>query len=443
MERSLSSPGALIPPTGAVAVSRDDKPMPGPKTLNPDARETLEVVFTGDRAQDVSNVGLLLKTMQSYDSSRDLGEYLDRVVDMVVRLASAERGILLLKEGQDQAKVVAARNHERQTIVKLTQFSRTIARQVLDTGEPVCVVDTMDENISAMGQSVTELALKTLMCVPLDGRQGPIGVMYVDSRFKNREFTETDLQFFQAICHQAAQSIEHARLTQRLIEAEGFAALGSITQRLSTALTSPAKVIQGSAAMLRTFELEPDDVQRIGAEVSEFVDDILGLLHSIQEYAFVAAPDELSQVDAEEHVRAVLARFAPEFQGQSVEVFVGSQGNATIEVDLEKMELALHAVALNAMEAMLEGGKLVARVKALEGGTVAIQLSDTGCGMPKEFLEKACEPFATLGKRNRVGLGLATAVRIVELHGGSIELESVEGEGTQVTIVLPSLDVSN
>ncbi|MFH2008276.1 MAG: ATP-binding protein [bacterium] len=424
-------------------MSREDDPAQGRRTLNPEARETFEDVFTGDRARDARNVGLLLETMQTFDSSRDVGEYLDRVVDMVVEMASAERGILLLKEDQAQAKVVAARNHQRQTIVKLSQFSRSIARQVLETGEPVSVVDTMDENVASMGQSVTELALKTVMCVPLSGRSGPIGVMYVDSRFESREFTDTDLQFFQAICHQAAQSIEHARLTRRLIEAEGFAALGGLTQQLIAALTSPAKVIQGSATMLRTFELGPDDVQRIGTEVNEFVDDIFGMLHSIQEYAMVAEPVELHQVDAEEHVRAALARLMPEFARQSVEVFVGAQGKATIEVDPEKMQRAISAVVLNALEAMCEGGTFTVRIKALESDTVVVVLSDTGYGMPEDFLDRACEPFATRGKRNRVGLGLAMAKRIIEHHHGSLELVSDVGDGTHVTIVLPSRGVSD
>jgi len=409
---------------------------PGP--MEPErARDRLDQVLTGDRERDTRNVALLLETVHAYDSSKDIGDYLDRVVDMIVGMTGADRGILLLRDDDPQARVVSARDRDQQTIVQLTQFSHSVPRKVLQTGESICLVDTGESDVQDLGKSVRALDLKTIMSVPIQGRQGPVGVMYVDSRFKTREFSDADLHFFEAICHQAALAIEQARLTQYVVETEGLAAIGGMTKRLIDELSSPAKVLQGSAAMLRSFDLGADDVKRIGGEVDTFVQQIFSMLTSAQEYARVGNPMEPGRVDVEDFVRVVLTRMMPLLKERGVEIFVGAKSSASVEVDAELMEFAFGAVVRNAVEAMPEGGTLTARIRVLDDGAVAVQLSDTGCGVVPEHLEQMFEPFETYGKHHHVGLGLSTARSIVERHGGTIDATSDEGKGTDVTIVLP------
>jgi len=405
------------------------------------ARQRLDQVLTGDRERDTRNVALLLETVHAYDSSKDIGEYLDRVVDMIVGMTGADRGILLLRDEEPQARVVAARDRDGQTIVQLTQFSHSIPRKVLETGESICLVDTLDGDVPNLGKSVRALDLKTVMCVPILGRKGPTGVMYVDSRFKTREFSEADLRFFEAICHQAALAIEQARLTRYVVETEGLAAIGEVTKRLIAELSTPAKVLQGSAAMLSSFELGADDVKRIGAEVETFVQDIFSMLSSAEEYASAGEPLKTNRLDAEDFMRAVLMRLSPVMQEQGVEIFVGAQNKVSLELDAGQMDRALGAVVRNAVEAMPDGGTLTARIRVLDDEGVAIQLQDTGCGMAPDYLERMFEPFETHGKQHHVGLGLSTARAIVERHGGTIEAASEVGEGTSVTIVLPAAEL--
>lgn len=404
-------------------------------------RERLDHVLTGDRERDTRNVALLLETVHAFDSSKDIGAYLDRVVDMIVEMTSADRGILLLRDEGSEARVVAARDRDRQTISELSQFSHSIPRKVLETGESICLVDTVGGDVPALGKSVRALDLNTVMCVPILGREGPLGVMYVDSRFKTREFSDADLRFFEAICHQAALVIEQARLTQYVVETEGLAAIGSVTRRLMAELSNPAKVLQGSAAMLSSFELGAEDVKRIGAEVETFVQDIFRMLTSAQEYALVADPLDPQRVDAEDFVRAVLTRLIPMMKERGVEIFVGAQSSVTVLVDAEQMEHALRAIVRNAVEAMPEGGTLHAQILVPDEGGVALRLSDTGCGVASDYLDRMFEPFETQGKQHHVGLGLSTTRSIVERHGGTVEAASDGETGTDVTILLPAAEI--
>jgi len=72
----------------------------------------------------------------------------------------------------------------------------------------------------------------------------------------------------------------------------------------------------------------------------------------------------------------------------------------------------------------------------LGGSLVRIEVTDNGAGIPEKYLDKVFEPYFTRGKPDGTGLGLALAKKIVEDHGGRIEIRSTEGVGTTVAIVL-------
>jgi two-component system NtrC family sensor kinase len=87
---------------------------------------------------------------------------------------------------------------------------------------------------------------------------------------------------------------------------------------------------------------------------------------------------------------------------------------------------------------MAEGGELrLATGISLENGTFFIRISDTGCGIPEENVQRIFDPFFTTKENKGTGLGLSVSYGIIEGHGGSIEVESTVGKGTTFTIVLP------
>jgi len=90
---------------------------------------------------------------------------------------------------------------------------------------------------------------------------------------------------------------------------------------------------------------------------------------------------------------------------------------------------------LNALQAMPEGGTLTIIVSAFDHG-VAINVHDTGVGIPEEMKDKLFSPLIT-GKAKGTGLGLAVVKRIVDAHGGTIAFESEAGKGTTFTVRLP------
>ena len=107
-----------------------------------------------------------------------------------------------------------------------------------------------------------------------------------------------------------------------------------------------------------------------------------------------------------------------------------------IKMDPHTLQAALANLVKNAIEAMPEGGQLVARTRITRTG-VALDLIDTGCGMEGEALMRMFEEFYT-SKDSGTGLGLPTAKKIIEGHGGRINVQSKVGQGTQFTLEFPT-----
>jgi len=112
-----------------------------------------------------------------------------------------------------------------------------------------------------------------------------------------------------------------------------------------------------------------------------------------------------------------------------------------IHADPQQLEQVLVNLYLNALDAMLSGGHLTVGA-ALDGvgqsgKDVVVSVRDTGHGITKEDLEKIFQPFFTARKKAGMGLGLPICERIIKNHGGKMEVETQQGEGTLFRIRLP------
>ncbi len=105
--------------------------------------------------------------------------------------------------------------------------------------------------------------------------------------------------------------------------------------------------------------------------------------------------------------------------------------------DKNQLEQVLINLSLNACEAMPNGGTLMLATSVADG-RIVIEVTDTGCGIKREHLDKVLEPFFTtkpVGKGT--GLGLSVSYGIVQQHGGTLEIDSQEGKGATFTVTLP------
>jgi two-component system, NtrC family, sensor histidine kinase HydH len=135
-------------------------------------------------------------------------------------------------------------------------------------------------------------------------------------------------------------------------------------------------------------------------------------------------------------VRQVIEFFRPSAAEAKIEIVDYLMPDLpTVLLDREAFHGALLNLVLNAEQAMPDGGQLVVRTSAVGDG-VALDLIDTGCGMDAKTQRQIFDAFFST-KGSGSGLGLPTARKVIESHGGSISLQSEPGRGTQFTIKLP------
>jgi transcriptional regulator with GAF, ATPase, and Fis domain len=139
---------------------------------------------------------------------------LETALDEAVALTRAERAFLLLKrEGRGRPEVGAARNLDRETIQRSRfRWSRSVAEQVLETGEPLVTASATDDPALRGSRSVLDLGLRSILSVPVRARSGVIGALYLDHRFETGRFGDEDRELVQALADVIGLALMNGRL---------------------------------------------------------------------------------------------------------------------------------------------------------------------------------------------------------------------------------------
>ncbi len=162
------------------------------------------------------NVRILLQTVVTAASIQDLGLFLPMAVDNVIEIANAERGILFIPDGSGKLKPLVGRDSGRKPLLELTGMSKTIPAQVFEHRKPIFLLDTESEKEQVQSASVSLYHLRTVMCAPLRVGERLLGVLYVDSHAKTREYSATDLAIFEAVANYLALTMENLRSAEDL-----------------------------------------------------------------------------------------------------------------------------------------------------------------------------------------------------------------------------------
>ncbi len=175
---------------------------------------------TGSRASSPSSQKdefiALLEVSKVINSTVDLDEILSMVMQRAIELLRAERGFLMLIDENGELVPRSAHNIHKDSLTEAEDFriSRTVARQVAESGEPVYTSNAQADFPG--NESVIELNLRSILCVPLKTENRLIGVCYLDNRIATRPFVRDDLYLLNLLAEQASIAIEKAKLYQNL-----------------------------------------------------------------------------------------------------------------------------------------------------------------------------------------------------------------------------------
>ncbi len=166
-----------------------------------------------EQTDERDNLLSLASISQIINSTLEVDEVLRIVMDTIVQLTGAERGFLMLRDGQGKLAIHIARNWEKETLDESeTALSLTVVNKVLDDGQPILTTNAQEDPRFDSQESVITLNLRSILCVPLIFKDQIIGVIYADNRLRAGLFTESEKNILAAFANQAAVAVENARL---------------------------------------------------------------------------------------------------------------------------------------------------------------------------------------------------------------------------------------
>lgn len=228
--------------------------------------------------------------------------------------------------------------------------------------------------------------------------------------------------------------------TEQLIMSEKLAAVGEITASVAHEINNPIAVIQGNLEVARgllneeagkvstEFRLIDDQVYRISAIVSK-------LLQFAKPEEFSGATNVISPADV---VRDCLVLTRHQIEAAGVSIVTHLDSDLQVRISRTELQQVLVNLILNGIQAMPQGGTLTIRVRNAQGN-VAIDVQDTGHGIPADVLKRIFDPFYTTKQAEGTGLGLSISQKLVTRAGGTLGVQSKPGAGSVFLITLPAV----
>jgi adenylate cyclase len=244
---------------------------------------------------ELQRLRALSDTVELVNSTLELDDVLNAVMDTVIRLTGAERGYLMLRNEQTkELEFRVARNIEQRSLGQ-GEFviSSTIVGDVARTGQPIVTTNAAQDARFSSQDSIVSFALRSILCVPLVARGEVTGVIYADNRIRAGLFGNKELSLLYAFANQASIAIENARLFEKL-----RASLAEITEIrdlmdnvfssiasgvITTDATDRIIILNHAASQILNLDLDRSRGQLVWDVLPQFVDALNEMMAAVRE----------------------------------------------------------------------------------------------------------------------------------------------------------------
>lgn len=398
------------------------------------------------RLQRVVEVSLIL------NSTLELEPLLELIIETAQEITHTEgASILLLDKETGELHFRAATGQKREQLKQIAvPLDNSIAGYIVRSGMPLLIPDvSMEPRFGGQVDNAVGFTTRSILGVPLMVKGRIIGVLEVVNKIGGTPFDEEDAYILTTMAAQAAIALENSRLITELQEAyEELNQLDRLKSEFiaiaSHELRTPLAIILGYATFLQrdaTGEMRDqlDVVVRSALRLRSIIDDMVNLRH-IETGEIELKLERCDLVELTQNVANEFRRLA-EAKSQAFEIIM-PQSPVWAFVDWEKIRLALGNLISNAIKFTPEYGRIEIAVVDEQPDVISITVRDTGIGIVKSELKRIFDRFyqvepAYSRRFEGMGLGLSIAKSLVDIHGGTLEVESEPGVGSAFTIRLP------
>ena len=397
-----------------------------------------------------SNLQVMYRTALAVSHTLDIDELLGRILQLVFEWVEADRGCIMLLDPESKQLRTKARRDRRVGETTSMAISRTILDYVLDRGEGVITSDAQDDDRFSGGNSVVRTGVREAICVPMQGRYGTVGVIYVDTTVPlgdaiergQRQFTDEHLKLLIAIGHQAALAVEDTTYYSAMVQSERLAAVGQTIATLSHHIKNILQGIRGGSYLV-DMGLENDDlaVVRKGWDiVNRNQNKISSLVMDMLSFSKEREPDPVPS-----DLVALVTDIVETVQQRADEIGAAVDWAPPTDVpqllfDPEALSRAILNVVTNALDAVedRDGAAVTIHVECdTAAERVRVIVGDNGEGMAPETIAEIFNLFVSTKGARGTGLGLTVSRKILREHGGDIRVTSRPGEGSTFVLEFP------
>ena len=295
---------------------------------------------------------------------------------------------------------------------------------VMERGEPASIPSiTEDESYSARVDGQFPFAAQSMLGAPLEGDVAPLGAIALFYRQGDRRLGDDDWALIRLVSANVSTALRLYRASEARERSERLTTIGRLLSQVIHDFKTPMTVISGYVQLMQ----DADDRERrveFAEEVLKQFDVLTAMQREVLEFARGESRIFVRRVYLKKFFADLQRTLRHEIEGRPIELVLNIDTKLVARFDESRMARAIHNLARNAIEAMSErGGRLTIGAHRDESDLV-IRVADTGQGIPSEVAGRLFQSFVTAGKKGGTGLGLAIVRKIVDEHGGTIDVQS-------------------
>ena len=402
-----------------------------------------------------SNLQIMYRTALAVSHTLDIDELLNRIMQLIFEWVEADRGCMMLMNQEiRELEPKARRNRKGVARDDKIRISKTILDYVLEHTEGVLTSNAREDDRWNPAGSIVQMGIREAICVPMQGRYGMVGVIYIDTytspqqalqRGGGNKFTDDHLKLMIAIAHQAALAVEDTSYYSAMVQAERLAAVGHTIATLSHHIKNILQGIRGGSYLIELGLADHDEeivskgwniVEKNQGRISNLVMDMLT-------FSKEREPD-LQPGNINATVGEVIELMRARAEELDVRLDWNPAGKMpTAMFDHEGIHRAVTNVVTNAIDACdgtEEGSVVVATEHDAAQKLLRVIVTDNGTGIEPDDIEKMFTVFVSHKGSRGTGLGLSVSQKIFEEHGGRILVTSEPGQGSNFTLEMPAVE---
>lgn len=402
--------------------------------------QNAELASTRDAlSHKLAEVDLLFEFTQTLVRARDAREMVQLVLGRASALIGAEGASMLRVDGPAAnldlftTSDTSAQPSDMRSM--LTDPNEGIPGWVATHAQPVIVSDVnKDKRHSKNLPKRWEMTIKNMCGVPLMASDGACsGALVLFNR--DGGFSEEHVVLLTMLANHVAKALEAARIKEQDANAQRLATIGQMLSGVVHDFKTPMTIISGYVQLMQGSASVTEREEYAELILKQF-DNLSQMTKDLLQFARGDVEVLLRKVYVTTFLEEVKEMFSHLFEGSSVTYEVATKFKGSVRLDTGRMMRVITNIARNAKEAMPDGGKFKFSVEQV-GESVVFTLADNGPGIPEELEGRLFTEFATHGKADGTGLGLAVVKRIVKEHHGDVTCDSRRGKGTTFIVRLP------